>query len=117
LPLVRVKASDGAKIAGAARAKDISGLKELFITADDEDFLKQQTRIALRHCGVLDPTSIDDYIAGGGYEALKKVLSTMTYQQVIDEIKTSGLAGRGGAGFPTWFKWDACRKAEGTKNT
>ena len=67
---------------------------------------------ALRHCGVVNPTSIDDYINHQGYQALDKALR-MEPEAVIEEIKVSGLAGRGGAGFPTWFKWDAARKAEG----
>ncbi|MBR6561647.1 MAG: 4Fe-4S binding protein, partial [Oscillospiraceae bacterium] len=65
------------------------------------------------HCGVIDPESIEDYIAHDGYQALEKVLKTMTPEQVIEEIKVSGLAGRGGAGFPTWFKWNAARSSAG----
>ncbi len=68
--------------------------------------------MALRNCGVVDPTSIDDYINHAGYQALDKALK-MKPEEVIEEIKISGLAGRGGAGFPTWFKWNAARKAEG----
>lgn len=75
--------------------------------------LKSQVRIALKNCGRINPEDIDDYIKNGGYEALKKVLTSMTPEEVIEEIKISGLRGRGGAGFPTWFKWDAARKASG----
>ena len=111
--LVHVSAEDAPAIAEACKTGKYDGIAKLFISHEDEEFLTKQTRIALRHCGVLDPTSIDAYIDCGGYQSLKKVLTTMTPEQVIDEIKTSGLAGRGGAGFPTWFKWNACRGAKG----
>jgi NADP-reducing hydrogenase subunit HndC len=75
-----------------------------------------QYRIVLRNCGVIDPENIDEYIARGGYQALKKVLSSMSPDQVIEELKTSGLRGRGGAGFPTWMKWKFTRKAEGDEH-
>ena len=71
----------------------------------DTEFYKHQQRIALRNCGVIDPENIDEYIGIGGYEALGKVLTTMTPQDVIDTIMKSGLRGRGGAGFPTARKW------------
>lgn len=77
------------------------------------DFLVGQVRIALRNCGVIDPESFEDYVNTGGYDALHKAVVSMTPEQVIEEIKTSGLRGRGGAGFPTWFKWQAARRAEG----
>ena len=109
--LVRVKEGDAAKIAAAA-AGDLSAVAELEIAPEDAEFLEKQTRIALRNCGITDPTSIDAYVERGGYEAIRKAL-TMTPEAVIEEIKISGLAGRGGAGFPTWFKWDAARKAAG----
>ena len=109
---VHVAPKDAATIVNAARTGDYSALSGILIQPEDEGFLSKQTRIALRHCGVIDPESIDDYVAAGGYRALKKVLTEMTPEGVIDVIKTSGLAGRGGAGFPTWFKWDAARKAQ-----
>ena len=71
----------------------------------DTSFYKYQQRIALRNCGVIDPENIDEYIGTGGYEALGKVLTEMTPDEVIDEILASGLRGRGGAGFPTGQKW------------
>ncbi|MDR0223413.1 MAG: NADH-quinone oxidoreductase subunit NuoF [Oscillospiraceae bacterium] len=71
-------------------------------------------RIALRNCGIINPESIDEYIAKDGYEAVKKCFS-MSPEQVIEEIKISGLRGRGGAGFPTWFKWRAARDSAGDK--
>ena len=110
---VRVKPEDAPAIAAAAESGDYAGVAALLIQPEDEAFLTGQTRIALRHCGVIDPESIDDYIASDGYQALEKVLRTMTPEEVIEVIKTSGLAGRGGAGFPTWFKWNAARQSEG----
>ena len=70
------------------------------------DFYKKQERIALKNCGVIDPENIDEYIAFDGYKALEKVLTTMTPQDVINEMKKSGLRGRGGGGFPTGKKWE-----------
>jgi NADH-quinone oxidoreductase subunit F/NADP-reducing hydrogenase subunit HndC len=72
----------------------------------------RQVRIVLRNCGVIDPESIDEYIAREGYEALDKALFDMTGEAIIEEVKASGLRGRGGAGFPAWKKWDLTRKVE-----
>ena len=110
--LVKVTENDAEKIVSAVRNNDLSLVDDITISADDEEFLNKQTRIALRHCGVIDPVSLDDYREADGYEALEKVLKTMTPEQVIEEIKISGLAGRGGAGFPTWFKWNAARQSQ-----
>ncbi len=109
--LVRVSANDAGAIVKAVETKDFSLVEHIIISADDEEFLSRQTRIALRHCGLIDPESIEDYRSTDGYQALEKVLKTMTPEQVIEEIKISGLAGRGGAGFPTWFKWNAARQS------
>jgi len=79
----------------------------------DVPFYKHQTRIVFRHCGRIDPESIEDYLADDGYEALAKALGEMSPQQAIDEVLASGLRGRGGAGFPTGRKWQFCRDAEG----
>ena len=110
--LVRVSDKDAEAIAEAYKTGDLSKVDAITITPEDEDFLNKQTRIALRHCGLIDPNSLEDYMANDGYEGLKKVLTTMTPEQVIQEIKISGLAGRGGAGFPTWFKWNAARQSQ-----
>lgn len=111
--LVKVTAADAEKIVDAVQNQDLSALDNLKISNEDAEFLSKQTRIALRHCGVIDPESIEDYENTDGYKAIRKVLSEMTPEQVIEEIKTSGLAGRGGAGFPTWFKWNAARSSDG----
>lgn len=76
--------------------------------------LEKQVRIALRNCGLINPESIDDYLDRKGYQGIKKAVTSMTQREVIEEIKTSGLRGRGGAGFPTWFKWNAALQAKGS---
>ena len=80
---------------------------------NEVDFYKKQKRVALRNCGVIDPENIEEYIAVDGYRALGKALTEMTPEQVIDEIKKSGLRGRGGAGFPTGLKWMFTANASG----
>jgi NADH-quinone oxidoreductase subunit F len=77
-------------------------------------FYKKQNRIIFGNNGKIDPTKIEDYIALDGYKALKTVLFNKTPEQLIDEIKRSGLRGRGGAGFPTGRKWEICRQSEGS---
>jgi NADH:ubiquinone oxidoreductase subunit F (NADH-binding)/(2Fe-2S) ferredoxin/NAD-dependent dihydropyrimidine dehydrogenase PreA subunit len=79
----------------------------------DIPFYAKQTRLILRNCGHICPEEIEDYVAVGGYEALRSVLRDMTPDQVIEEVTASGLRGRGGAGFPTGKKWSFCRQAEG----
>lgn len=79
-------------------------------------FFNQQILIALRNRGLIDPEKIDEYIARDGYAALAKVISSMTAQQVIEEVKASGLRGRGGGGFPTGIKWELCRHAGEERN-
>lgn len=79
----------------------------------DVPFYKAQRRIIFGQNGLIDPTVIEDYIANGGYTALCEVLTTMKPEEVISEIKRSGLRGRGGAGFPTGVKWERCRRAKG----
>jgi NADH-quinone oxidoreductase subunit F len=87
--------------------------EKLLISETDEKFLSNQKRIVLRNAGIINPEEIDEYVATGGYEGLKKVLTVLSPDDVIEEIKVSGLRGRGGAGFPTWFKWNAAKANRG----
>lgn len=111
--LVRVKPEDAEKILAFLNDGSEEHIKDLVVSEEDSQFLKKQTRIALRRCGIIDPNEISDFLKNDGYTALKKVLGGMTPEQVIDTVKISGLAGRGGAGFPTWFKWNAARQSAG----
>ena len=86
-------------------------LDRSLIRMEDLSFYQKQYRMVLRNCGVIDPEKIDEYIARMGYEALAKVLTELTPDQVIEELKKSGLRGRGGAGFPTWMKWKFSKEA------
>ena len=79
---------------------------------DDHPFFTRQVKIATRNMGIVDPLKIEEYIAHDGYFALQKALS-MKPEEIIEELKVSGLRGRGGAGFPTWLKWDLTRKVPG----
>ena len=89
-------------------------LEELPVpTMSEIGFFSKQRLIALRNRGLIDPEQIDEYIARDGYTALAKVLTEMKPEQIIEEIKASGLRGRGGAGFPTGRKWELCRAAKG----
>lgn len=80
---------------------------------DELNFYKKQKRIALKNCGIIDPEEIDEYIAFDGYKALEQVLTSMSPDEVINEVTESGLRGRGGAGFPTGKKWLFTKQAEG----
>ena len=91
--------------------KDIDGT--LVDRLDELNFYKKQQRIALKNCGIINPECIDEYIAFDGYKALEKVLTSMSQDDVINEILESGLRGRGGAGFPTGKKWMFTKMAEG----
>ena len=81
---------------------------------EETTFYKKQMRVALRNCGIIDPEDIEEAIAMGAYEALGKVLATMTPEEVINEMKKSGLRGRGGGGFPTGLKWEFAYKQKET---
>lgn len=83
---------------------------------NDIGFFKKQVLLALRNRGLIDPEKIDDYIARDGYAALSKVLTEYKPREVIEEIKASGLRGRGGGGFPAGIKWESCRKAGVDRN-
>ncbi len=111
--LVRVSENDVEAVCDYLASGDSSKIENLLVSDEDKHFLDSQTRIALSGCGIINPEEIDDYTANGGYSALKKVLTEMTPESVIEEIKIAGLAGRGGAGFPTWFKWNAARSSKG----
>ncbi|MFZ3386668.1 MAG: NADH-quinone oxidoreductase subunit NuoF [Candidatus Hydromicrobium sp.] len=87
--------------------------KEVIPKMMDIGFFAHQTLIALKNRGLIDPEKINEYIARNGYRALARALTSMTPEQVIKEIKDSGLRGRGGAGFPTGLKWEFCRKSPG----
>lgn len=88
---------------------------ELVKTQDEVPFYSRQTRVALEHCGRINPDDIYDYIAHNGYQAISKVITEMTPQDVIDEVLASGLRGRGGGGFPTGRKWQFAAAAAGDK--
>ncbi|MBC7249746.1 MAG: NADH-quinone oxidoreductase subunit NuoF [Anaerolineae bacterium] len=88
-----------------AGSKPAGGLPRL----NDLPFYSRQHKIVLRHCGLIDPASVAEYVAQGGYEALAHALLDLTPEQVIDEVLRAGLRGRGGAGFPTGRKWQICQ--------
>ena len=88
---------------------------ELLMPDEDVKALGSQTKIALRNCGVINPEDISEYTAIGGYSSAKKCIAGLSADEVIDIVKESGLGGRGGAGFPTWFKWNAAKGSPGDK--
>ena len=87
--------------------------KEAVPRYKDIVFYRNQQRLILRNCGVVNPEKIEDYEDRGGYRGLEKAVTSMSPEQVVEEVKRSGLRGRGGAGFPTWYKWDVCRRQPG----
>ena len=88
---------------------------EEYLIPLDYPYLTRQKKIVLANCGVINPESIEDYLAAEGYAALRKAVTSMSPEEVIEEIKTSGLRGRGGAGFPTGLKWSFARAGKGGK--
>jgi NADH-quinone oxidoreductase subunit F len=87
--------------------------KQKSVHEEEIPFYQKQNRLIMGNNRFVDPTKIEDYLATGGYSAFRRVLSSMTSEQVISEVKKSGLRGRGGGGFPTGFKWEFCKKAKG----
>ncbi len=123
-PIVLVKNGDSEKIFVRVTKEAVDEIvktakgepnnsEAFLISEEDLNILKRQHRIALRNCGLINAEDISDSVSD--YEYLFKLLDSLTPEQVIAEIKTSGLAGRGGAGFPTWFKWQAARNSRGDK--
>lgn len=119
----QVKAADASVIVDETLKKGQVVEKLCFRSADkktriphyqDIPFYNRQMRISLRNCGLIDPKNIEEYIAQDGYLGLSKALTQMTPEDVIEEIKDSGLRGRGGAGFLTGVKWEFCRRARNT---
>jgi len=88
-------------------------VEKMLMQPKDVKILESQTKIALRNCGIIDPEDIGEYVSGGGYESAKRCITKLSAAEVIDIVKESGLRGRGGAGFPTWFKWDAAKNSPG----
>lgn len=117
---VEVKPEDAEKIVAEHFVKGRPVQSLLYKTADqvaakgeaDIQFYKKQHRIVLRNCGIINPEDIGEYIARDGYVALEKALFELTKEEVIEELKKSGLRGRGGAGFPTWSKWNFTKGVE-----
>ncbi len=97
----------------AEHVKGGTPVQDSLISEERESIVGGQVRISLRNCGIIDPESLEDYRASGGYQALEKALKEMTPEQVIEEVLRSGLRGRGGAGFPTGLKWRFTRMNEG----
>lgn len=118
----RVKAKDVPEILTETVSKGKIVKRLLFTDLETEEkiihelevpFYQKQQRLVLGNNGLIDPTAIDDYLALGGYTALRKALSQMSPQEIIGEVKKSGLRGRGGGGFPTGIKWESTRRAHG----
>ena len=109
---VKVKPEDAERI---VESHLIGGkvCEEKSISKEDKKFVEKQQRVVLRNCGIINPEDINEYISVNGYKSIEKVLQTMSPDDVIEEIRISGLRGRGGAGFPTWFKWNAAKASPG----
>ena len=126
-PIVEVIGDGGEKFTYVKVSADTAGeivqkhlingqpVEELFMPEEDVKALASQTKIALRNCGVINPENISEYTACGGYSAAKKCISELSADEVIAIVKESGIGGRGGAGFPTWFKWNAAKGSPGDR--
>lgn len=117
---VKVQPSDAAEIVAEHIIKGREVKRLLYVKerkdakkpqTEEINFYQKQFRIVLRNCGFIDPENINEYIARDGYAALERALFEMTPDDIINELKVAGLRGRGGAGFPTWRKWDFSKKA------
>ena len=111
---VKVQPEDVAEIVDNHLSCGI-GTESHCLSTNDQAVLDKQKRVVLRNCGLINPEDIEEYIELKGYEATEKVLTTMTPDEVIEAVKVSGLRGRGGAGFPTWFKWNAAKSSPGNE--
>ncbi len=114
IPEIVERTIKGGELVGALLFRDPI-TKEKIIHERDIPFYSLQQRIIFGKNGIIDPTRLEDYIAVGGYRALEKALFDMTPDEIIAEIKDSGLRGRGGGGFPTGLKWESCRRHKGTR--
>ncbi len=123
-PLIEVRLEDGSRfLYGELDADRIRRVVEQhliggapveeYLIPAGYPYLARQMKIVLANCGVINPESVEDYLAAGGYAALRKAIISMSPEQVIEEIKSSGLRGRGGAGFPTGLKWSLARASRG----
>ena len=122
-PLVEVETQAGRVAYGPVAPEDVKGLFDsgfldgkpnaLFLGVTEEiPFLKRQTRLTFARCGVVDPRSLEDFRAHGGYKGLQRAVA-MQPAEIVETVKASGLRGRGGAGFPTGIKWETALKAPG----
>ncbi|MBR0750690.1 NADH-quinone oxidoreductase subunit NuoF [Bradyrhizobium jicamae] len=120
-PMVEVATARGRVAFGPVSAADVPSLLDAMVSdgphalrlgvADEIPWLKRQTRLTFARCGVVDPRSVEDYRAHGGYKGLERAL-TLTSDQILTDVTTSGLRGRGGAGFPTGIKWKTVAQAQ-----